>query len=68
MVLYRNVKRACALRGISVNRLESNLGFPRSSISKWDKSTPSVAKVKAVADALNVTIDKLVQEACDDEL
>ena len=61
MNLYCNIQMKCLEAGISVNRLESELGFPRGSICKWDRNIPSVAKVKAVADRLEVTIDELLK-------
>ena len=61
MNLYCNIQMKCLKAGISVNRLESELGFPRGSICKWDRNIPSIAKVKAVADRLEVTIDELLK-------
>lgn len=55
--MYKNVKAACADAGISVNALEKKLNFPRSSICKWDKNTPGIDKVKAVADELKKPIE-----------
>ena len=52
MSLYNNVKNACREKGISIRALEEKLGFPRSSICKWDANVPSVDKVKAVSDEL----------------
>lgn len=57
MSIYKNVKKACAEAGITITSLESQLGFPRSSICKWDVNTPGVDKVKAVADALKKPIE-----------
>ncbi len=61
MSLYGNVRAACIKNGISVMALEDRLGFPRSSICKWDAHTPSVIKVGLVADFLNVPIDELLK-------
>ena len=36
---YKNVKEACAEAGITIMALEAQLGFPRSSICKWDVNT-----------------------------
>ena len=60
--IYANIKASCEKSGISINQLEKALGFPRSSIRKWDVNTPSVLKLKAVADYLNTSIDDLVKE------
>lgn len=57
MSIYANVKMACREVGISVHALEKELNFPRSSICKWDKNTPGIDKVKAVAEELNKPIE-----------
>lgn len=61
-MLYDNVKMLCKERGISVLRLETELGFPRSSICKWNDNQPGIRKVQKVADYFNVTIEKLLKE------
>ena len=60
MNMYERIKVECGKKGISVSALESELGFPRSSICKWDKNIPSILKVKQVADRLGITLDELV--------
>jgi transcriptional regulator with XRE-family HTH domain len=62
MSIYANIKASCEKSGISINQLEKALGFPRSSIRKWDVNIPSVLKLKVVADYLNTSIDDLVKE------
>lgn len=60
--IYANIKASCEKSGTSINQLEKALGFPRSSIRKWDVNSPNIMKVKAVADFLNTSIDDLVRE------
>ena len=60
MSLYGNIKKACNEKGISIKALEEKLGFPRSSICKWDINTPGIDKVKAVADELGRPINDLL--------
>ena len=62
MALYENVKKLCKEKSITIIQLEEELNFSRSSICKWNYNMPSIAKVKAVADYFDVTIDKLMQE------
>nr|DAM62594.1 MAG TPA: helix-turn-helix domain protein [Herelleviridae sp.]DAO85477.1 MAG TPA: helix-turn-helix domain protein [Caudoviricetes sp.] len=38
------------------------MGFPRSSISKWNDNIPSVLKVKKVAEYFGVAIDDLISD------
>ena len=57
MAIYDNVKAACKEKGITVNALEEELNFARSSIYKWNTHKPSVEKIKAVAKALDKPIE-----------
>lgn len=60
MNMYEKIKEECGKKGVSVSSLEAELGFPRSSICKWDKNIPSILKVKQVADRLGITVDELI--------
>lgn len=62
MDIYDNVKAACKEKGITISKLETDLGFPRSSIGKWNTNEPSVSRVKKVADYLKVDIKQLISE------
>jgi transcriptional regulator with XRE-family HTH domain len=42
--------------------LEEQTGIGKNSIYEWDKSNPSVDKVKRVADYFRVTVDELLRE------
>ncbi len=63
MVLYDNVKRICDEKGISVWRLEKDLGLSNRSVSKWNESEPGIHKVQKVAKYLGVSIEKLLIES-----
>lgn len=60
-MLFDNVKRICDEKGISVWRLEKELGFSNHSVSKWNESEPGIRKVQKVADYLGVTIEELLK-------
>lgn len=60
-MLYDNVKALCETRGIAISKVEKDLGFPRSSICKWNENEPSVRKVEKVANYLKVKIEKLLE-------
>lgn len=62
MVLYDNVKKLCEEKGVSILSLEKALGFPRSSICKWNDNEPGIRKVQKVAEYLGVSIEKLLKE------
>lgn len=53
MSIYDNIKQACKEMGISVQDLEKELGFSRSSMYKWKKHKPSAEKLQAVAKKLD---------------
>ena len=55
------VKDLCAKSNITITELERKLNFSSSSIAKWDRNTPSIDKVKSVADYFNVSVDYLLQ-------
>ncbi len=59
-MLYDNVKAICNERKIAISKMESDLGFPRSSICKWNSNEPGISKVKKVADYLKVNIERLI--------
>lgn len=60
MGLYENIKEIAKSKGYSINKLEQELGFARSYIGKFKKITPSMDKVRQIADFLDVPVDYLV--------
>lgn len=60
-MIYERIKKLCFARGISISKLEEDLGFTKGYIYKLEKSSPSVDNAKKIADYLNVPIDKLVE-------
>ena len=60
MGLYERIRDTAKTKGYSVNRLEQELGFARSSISKFNRNTPSAEKIQQIADFLNVSVDYLL--------
>ena len=60
MGLYENVREAAKEKGYSINRLEKELGFARSYISKFKNITPSADKLQKIADVLGVSVDYLL--------
>lgn len=60
-ILYERIKQLCNRHGITITKLESDLGFGNSSIKKWEKvSSPSVDKIIKVASYFDVSIDYLL--------
>lgn len=58
-MLYDNVRALCAKKGITVGKMEKELGFSNSSICKWNDNEPGIRKVQKVADYLGVPIEQL---------
>ena len=56
-----NIKRLCDERGISISQLEREAGIAERTIYRWDENTPSVDKVKRVADYFGCAIDELLR-------
>ncbi|WP_313585273.1 helix-turn-helix domain-containing protein [Lacrimispora sp.] len=60
MGLYEQIRDVAKARGYSINRLEQELGFARSSINKFNKNAPSADKLQKIAETLGVTVDYLM--------
>lgn len=60
-LIYDRIKELCTKKGISIYRLEKDLGFSSCSICKWKTSSPSVDKVQKVADYFDVTVNYLLE-------
>lgn len=60
MTLREIIKELCKRNGVSLNKLELDLGFARGYVSKLDKSTPNSLKLQQIADYFNVTLDFLL--------
>lgn len=60
-MVYDNIKKECELRKISIHKLEVDSGLPNGTINKWRNSSPTVASLKKVADALKVSVDWLLK-------
>lgn len=59
-MLLSRIKQLCTQKGITVSELEKNLSFGNGTICKWNSSSPSIDKVKAVAEYFGITIDSLI--------
>ena len=58
--MYKKVQEVCKRRGVTISKLETSLHFPKGSVYKWTKHRPSIDKVKAAADFLQVPIEELI--------
>lgn len=61
-MLYDRVKAVAKEKKIPIYKIEQDCYISQGSICKWGNISPSVEKVKAVADYLGVTVDYLIGE------
>ena len=61
-MIVKNIKKLCSTNGTNFSALEKTLNFGNSTIAKWGTHSPSVDKLKKVADYFGVTIDELLKE------
>lgn len=61
-MIYTNVCNLCQSRGISIAKLERETGLGNATIRGWVTSSPTVEKLKAVADYFGVTVDELLSD------
>lgn len=61
-MIFDTVSAICEKRGITVWKLEKELGFSNGCIRKWNESEPGIRKVQRVADYLGVSIEELLAE------
>lgn len=59
-ITLERIKALCEKRGITVSKLESDLGFGANVVYKWKVSDPSSGKLNRVAEYLGVTVDYLL--------
>ena len=62
MLTYDTIKKLCKMKGVTVTRLENDLGFSKGSLCKINTSKPSVEKVTKIANYFNVPINQLLDE------
>ncbi|MGO2722987.1 MAG: helix-turn-helix domain-containing protein [Lactobacillus sp.] len=60
MTLFERVKETAKKRGWSLQETAQKAGLGINSIYAWKNKTPSVDRIKSVADVLGVTVDYLL--------
>lgn len=61
-MMLKNILDKCQEKKITIAELERQAGLKQRTIYKWDESKPSVEKVLAVANVLDVTVEELAKE------
>lgn len=61
-MILDNVKKLCKEKGLNISALEKEAGLGNATVRGWEKSSPNIESLKAVARVLGATIDDLVKE------
>lgn len=61
-MLFDKIFEKCEACGITIGGLERELKFGHGTIRYWKGGSPSVAKIKRVADFFGCTVDDLLKE------
>lgn len=59
--MLESIKALCRERNVTLADVERACGLGKKSIYAWGTSTPSVDRVKLVADYFGVTVDELLR-------
>ena len=60
-MILEKIALLCKQKGISIAELEREVGIGNGTIGRWGVSSPSVDRLKRVADFFGVTVDSLIQ-------
>lgn len=60
--IYENVSALCNKKNKSIRSVEREANLATGTMSKWRTASPTVDNLKAVADVLGTTVDKLLEE------
>ena len=60
--MVENIKSLCRKEDITFAELERAVGLGNGTVARWDKKSPSIVRVKAVADYFGVTVDALLSD------
>ena len=55
------IRRLCNGKGITIAKLERELGFGNGTVRGWATAVPQSDKLKRVADYFGVTVDELLK-------
>lgn len=61
-MILKKILELAEKNNISVSCLEKTLGFGNGTIKKWGESSPSVDKLKKVADYFSVSIEYFLEQ------
>lgn len=61
-MFLESIKEKCKEKGLSIFALEKEAGIGNGTIARWDKSSPTLGSLQAVAKVLECTVDDLLTE------
>lgn len=59
MVLSK-IQELCSSKGITISKLEKDLSLGNGTIHKWNKSNPSIDRLRLVGDYFGVSLDYII--------
>ena len=60
-MILKKIEELAKKQGISITFLEKKLSFGNGTIRSWDKCSPSIKKLKKVADYFGVSIEYFLE-------
>ena len=61
-MILKNIKEKCKEKGLSIFALEKKAGIGNGTIARWEKSSPTLDNLQAVAKVLECTVDNLLHD------
>lgn len=62
MLIYDKIKEVCKEKWVSITSVEKKAGLGNGAVTKWNKSSPTLNNIQAVADVLHVEVSELLTE------
>lgn len=62
MSFYENLQKLAKDRGVSFNKIETELGLGKNSLYNYKKTEPTAQKIKELANFFEISTDKLLSE------
>ena len=59
--IYENVKEICEKKNLSIRALEKKANVANATIRKWKNKAPRIDTLQKVADALGVSVTRLLK-------
>ena len=61
-MIIEKIESLCKKKGISISRLEKEVGLGNATVRGWENSSPKVENLVKVADYFGVTVDDLLTD------